>query len=129
MQLGNPPTPTTVATTGRAGTTPIASAAALTDLDVRAVVNELWHDGALAVAVNGIRLTPTSTIRFAGLAVLVDFQPVTAPYTVTAIGDPDALITGFTDSAVADRTARRPRPTGTASRSTSRRTSTWRRAC
>lgn len=103
VRLGNPPAPTSSAATGRPGSTPIAALSVLTDLDVRAVVNELWSLGAQAIAVNGVRLTPTSTIRFAGLTVLVDFEPVTAPYTVAAIGDSDALVTAFTDSSLADR--------------------------
>jgi uncharacterized protein YlxW (UPF0749 family) len=74
-----------------------------TDLDVRAVVNELWVSGAEAVTVNNIRLTPTSAIRFAGSAVLVDFQPLTAPYTVRAIGSPAELDSRFTVSDVANR--------------------------
>jgi uncharacterized protein YlxW (UPF0749 family) len=103
VTLGNPAAPTSAATTGRAGTTPIGSAGELTDLDVRAVVNELWLDGAEAVAINGIRLTPTSAIRFAGEAVLVDFQPVTSPYVIEAIGDSNDLVTAFTASSVADK--------------------------
>ena len=70
---------------------------------MRSVVNELWADGAEAIAVNGIRLTPTSAIRFAGDAVLVDFQPIASPYVIDAIGDADLLITGFAASNVASR--------------------------
>jgi uncharacterized protein YlxW (UPF0749 family) len=70
---------------------------------VRSVVNELWHDGAEAISVNDIRLTPTSAIRFAGEAVLVDFEPISSPYVVQAIGDADALAVAFADSAVAGR--------------------------
>jgi len=77
----------------------------ITDRDVRSVVNQLWSDGAEAIAVNGIRLTPTAPIRFAGDAVLVDFQPVTSPYTITAIGNADSLATGFAESDVASRYA------------------------
>ena len=43
------------------------------------MVNELWADGAQAMSVNDVRLTPTSAIRFAGQAVLVDFQPLLPP--------------------------------------------------
>jgi uncharacterized protein YlxW (UPF0749 family) len=75
----------------------------LTDRDVRSVVNQLWSDGAEAVAVNGIRLTPLSAIRFAGQAVLVDLEPITSPYRIDAIGDADALDTGFAASSVASR--------------------------
>jgi uncharacterized protein YlxW (UPF0749 family) len=90
-------------TTGRGGTTSIDATNILTDRDVRSVVNELWHDGAEAIAVNGVRLTPTSAIRFAGQAVLVDFQPISSPYRIAAIGDADTLATDFAQSAVASR--------------------------
>jgi uncharacterized protein YlxW (UPF0749 family) len=59
------------------------------DVDLQAVVNALWASGAEAVAVNGQRLTATSTIRTAGNAILVDFRPVTSPYEVAAIGPSD----------------------------------------
>jgi uncharacterized protein YlxW (UPF0749 family) len=58
------------------------------DLDLQDVVNELWADGAEAVAVNNQRLGATSTIRTAGEAILVDFRPVASPYRVSAIGPP-----------------------------------------
>jgi uncharacterized protein YlxW (UPF0749 family) len=88
---------------GRGGRTPLTTSHILIDRDVRSVVNQLWASGAEAVAVNGIRLTPTSAIRFAGDAVLVDFQPIASPYVVDAIGNADALITGFAASDVASR--------------------------
>ncbi|MEP7178774.1 MAG: DUF881 domain-containing protein [Pseudonocardiales bacterium] len=75
----------------------------LSDRDVRSVVNELWADGAEAISVNDVRLTPTSAIRFAGDAVLVDFAPVTSPFTIRAIGKADDLATGFASSAAASR--------------------------
>jgi len=82
---------------------PTTTAHILMDRDVRSVANQLWSDGAEAIAVNGIRLTPTSAIRFAGDAVLVDFQPISSPYKIDAIGNSDQLITGFASSAVADK--------------------------
>jgi uncharacterized protein YlxW (UPF0749 family) len=85
------------------GSSPSAGNHVLLDRDVRSVVNELWADGAEAMAVNGIRLTPTSAIRFAGDAVLVDFQPIASPYVVDAIGPADRLDTGFAASEVASR--------------------------
>ncbi|MDP9116791.1 MAG: DUF881 domain-containing protein [Actinomycetota bacterium] len=88
---------------GRAGSTPISQTNILTDRDVRSVVNELWSDGAEAISVNDVRLTPTSAIRFAGDAVLVDFQPIVSPYTVRAIGNGNDLATAFASSAVAGR--------------------------
>jgi uncharacterized protein YlxW (UPF0749 family) len=87
----------------RAGTTPLAATHRLTDRDVRSVVNELWTDGAEAITVNDIRLTPTSAIRFAGEVVLVDFEPIASPYVINAIGDEADLATGFAASAVASR--------------------------
>ncbi len=103
VELSDPPRPTASAATGRGGTTPIAATNILTDRDVRSVVNELWADGAEAIAVNGVRLTPVSAIRFAGEAVLVDFQPITSPYLIRAIGNANDLATGFAASDVASR--------------------------
>lgn len=68
------------------------------DYDLQVVVNGLWASGAEAVAVNGYRLTSLTAIRSAGEAVLVDLQPLTSPYAVEAIGDPDALRTNFARS-------------------------------
>jgi uncharacterized protein YlxW (UPF0749 family) len=65
------------------------------DGDLQLVVNALWAAGAEAISINGQRLGPTSAIRFAGEAVLVDFNPVTNPYEVSAIGDPDTLASRF----------------------------------
>lgn len=59
------------------------------DRDIQTIVNTLWSLGAEAVAVDDQRLTSTSAIRAAGAAILVDFRPVTNPYTITAIGPPD----------------------------------------
>jgi uncharacterized protein YlxW (UPF0749 family) len=69
--------------TGRPSTTEVNR---VLDVDLQSVVNALWAAGAEAVAVNGQRLTATSTIRTAGNAILVDFRPVTSPYEVSAIG-------------------------------------------
>ena len=65
------------------------------DGDLQLVVNALWAAGAEAISINGERLGPTSAIRFAGEAVLVDFRPVTHPYEVSAVGDPDTLTDEF----------------------------------
>jgi len=59
------------------------------DRDIQAVVNELWAAGAEAVAIDGQRLGPTTSIRSAGQAILVDFRPVTNPYLIEAIGPAD----------------------------------------
>jgi len=72
------------------------SEARVRDTDLQVATNALWAAGAEAIAVNGQRLTATSTIRQAGEAILVDFQPVTTPYQVVAIG-PDDLADTFRD--------------------------------
>ena len=66
------------------------------DTDLQLASNALWAAGAEAIAINGQRLTATSTIRQAGEAILVDFRPVTTPYDVVAIG-PDSLADDFRD--------------------------------
>ena len=66
------------------------------DSDLQLAANALWAGGAEAIAVNGQRLTVTSTIRQAGEAILVDFRPVASPYEVVAIG-PDELADEFRD--------------------------------
>jgi uncharacterized protein YlxW (UPF0749 family) len=71
------------------------------DRDLQAVCNELWHDGAEAIAINGERLTATSTIRLAGETILVDFRPITSPYQVVAIG-PGDLNKRFTNSSTGE---------------------------
>jgi uncharacterized protein YlxW (UPF0749 family) len=103
VTLREPPAASSSPGAARGGTVPITRTNILTDRDIRSVVNELWHDGAEAVAVNGIRLTPTSAIRFAGQAILVDFQSITSPYTIAAVGNADELITRFAESDVASR--------------------------
>ncbi|MCP9964288.1 DUF881 domain-containing protein [Actinomadura madurae] len=72
------------------------------DQDLQVLVNGLWAAGAAAIGVNGLRLTPTTAIRTAGEAILVDYRPLAGPYEVTALGDPGRLRDAFAGSA-ADR--------------------------
>lgn len=74
----------------------------VTDGDLQVAVNGLWAAGAEAVSVNGQRLSATSAIRTAGSAVLVDFRPLSPPYEITALGDPDALQAGVEDAESGD---------------------------
>lgn len=60
------------------------------DRDLQLVVNALWKMGASGIAINGQRLTSQSAIRGAGQAILVDYQPVLAPYRIDAIGTSSA---------------------------------------
>ncbi len=77
------------------GTTEEDARGRVRDGDLQLVVNALWAAGAEAVSINGQRLGPLTAIRFAGEAVLVDFKPVTNPYEISAIGDPDTMATRF----------------------------------
>ncbi|NMR21554.1 DUF881 domain-containing protein [Cellulomonas fimi] len=65
------------------------------DVDLQIVVNGLWAAGAEAVAINGHRLTAVTAVRSAGSAILVDLIPLSGPYVVDAIGDPNQLATRF----------------------------------
>jgi uncharacterized protein YlxW (UPF0749 family) len=69
------------------------------DQDLQVLVNGLWAAGAEAVAINGQRLTALSAIRSAGLAILVDYRPLSPPYRISAIGDPGTLQARFSDGA------------------------------
>ncbi|WP_433292170.1 DUF881 domain-containing protein [Actinoplanes sp. CA-030573] len=90
VRLADGPTPIN-AVTGERNTV-----ARVKDTDLQLATNALWSLGAEAITINGQRLTATSTIRQAGEAILVDFQPVTTPYEVIAIG-PDDLAKDFAD--------------------------------
>ncbi|HEY7485115.1 MAG TPA: DUF881 domain-containing protein [Streptosporangiaceae bacterium] len=68
------------------------------DQDLQILVNGLWEAGAVAIGVNGQRLTSTTAIRAAGDAILVDYRPLTPPYKVTALGG-DGLRDAFAASA------------------------------
>jgi uncharacterized protein YlxW (UPF0749 family) len=103
VMLREPPRATKTDTAGRGGSTPITASNILTDRDMRSVINELWADGAEAISVNNVRLSPTTSVRFAGEVVLVDRVAITSPYTIRAIGNADDLATAFASSAVASR--------------------------
>lgn len=67
------------------------------DRDLQDIVNVLWSMGAAGVAVNDERLTGVTAIRGAGEAILVNYQPLTRPYVVTAVG---TTTSGEADSAL-----------------------------
>jgi uncharacterized protein YlxW (UPF0749 family) len=85
VRLADAPTPVDPVT----GVAATSNPGLILDRDLQDVANGLWSAGAEAVAINGQRLTATTAIRAAGGAILVDFQPVTGPYQVSAIGPPD----------------------------------------
>jgi uncharacterized protein YlxW (UPF0749 family) len=74
-----------------AGGTGDSATGAIFDRDIQLLVNDLWAAGAEAVAVGGVRLRPTSSIRQAGGAILVDNRPVSWPIEIDAVGDPAAM--------------------------------------
>ncbi|MBM3469402.1 MAG: DUF881 domain-containing protein [Armatimonadetes bacterium] len=59
--------------------------------DLSGVANELWSAGAEAMAINGIRVLATTSIRLSGGALQVGSTAVVPPYRIEAIGDPAAL--------------------------------------
>ncbi|MGD9619495.1 MAG: DUF881 domain-containing protein [Mycolicibacterium sp.] len=68
------------------------------DRDLQLVVNSLWVSGAEAISVDGVRIGPNVTIRQAGGGMLVDNQPITSPYTIVALGPPNAMQDAFARS-------------------------------
>jgi uncharacterized protein YlxW (UPF0749 family) len=66
--------------------------------DLRSVVEELWLVGAEAIAVNGERITTTSSIIDIGPSILVNAAYLAPPFQVTAIG-PTNLYDRLTASA------------------------------
>lgn len=73
--------------------------AKIVDFDLQSIANELWRDGAEAIAINDQRLTATSTIRLAGNAILVNLEPLAEPYVIQAIG-PSSLTDSLKDSVI-----------------------------
>ncbi len=63
----------------------------VTSGDLQIIANGLWGAGAEAISINGHRLSSTAAIRFAGQAIIVDFRPLSRPYVITALGDPQGM--------------------------------------
>lgn len=61
------------------------------DEDLALLVDGLWGAGAEAIAINGKRLSALSGIRNSALAINVSSRPLSPPYVVEAIGDPNTL--------------------------------------
>lgn len=61
------------------------------DDDLIFLVQGLWSAGAEAIAINGQRLSVLSPIQNSGQAIHVNVRPLSPPYRVEAIGDPDTL--------------------------------------
>lgn len=63
----------------------------VSDADLRELTNALWFLGAEAISVNGRRLGTLSSIRTAGSAITVNYDSISPPYVVAAIGDREAM--------------------------------------
>ncbi len=63
------------------------------DIDIQALVNELWAAGAEAISVNDQRIVGRSSIRCVGPTILVNTNRLASPYVIKAIG-PGADIEG-----------------------------------
>lgn len=61
------------------------------DSDLALLADGFWGAGAEAISVNGHRLTVLSAFRNVGVAILLNNQPLTPPYTFSVIGDPESL--------------------------------------
>ncbi|TDC15553.1 DUF881 domain-containing protein, partial [Streptomyces sp. 8K308] len=59
--------------------------------DLQAVVNALWAGGAEGIQVMDQRLVSTSAVRCVGNTLILQGRLYSPPYTVTAVGDPEAL--------------------------------------
>jgi uncharacterized protein YlxW (UPF0749 family) len=73
------------------------------DRDLQLVVNSLWVSGAEAISVGGVRIGPNVTVRQAGGGLLVDNQPISNPYVVSAVGPPHGMSDAFDQSPAAQR--------------------------
>ncbi|MDF2439796.1 MAG: hypothetical protein JWN98_780 [Abditibacteriota bacterium] len=61
------------------------------DFDLLQIVNELRNAKADGIAVNGRRITAYTPIRCVGGPILINYEPVTPPYRIEAIGDQDTI--------------------------------------
>ncbi len=75
--------------------------------DLQAVVNALLQGGAEAVAVNGERVGPSSSLTCAGSTLLLNGSLFVPPFRVTALGDPTELRKALETDAGARAVARR----------------------
>lgn len=66
------------------------------DLDLLDIINELYNSGARGIAIDGRRLTTTSSVRCVGSLIHVDFEPIRVePIVITVAGNPEHLESGL----------------------------------
>jgi uncharacterized protein YlxW (UPF0749 family) len=61
------------------------------NLDILAIVNELWASGAKAVSINDQRITATTEFNCIGPIILVNNSRIMPPFTIKAVGDPEKM--------------------------------------
>jgi len=61
--------------------------------DIQAVVNAMWAGGAEAMTIQGQRVISTTGIKCVGNTVVLHNVPYSPPYVITAVGNPDAMLT------------------------------------
>ena len=67
--------------------------------DLTDVVNAAWHGGARAVALNSERLVASSSVYCVGATIVVNGSIVSAPFSVSAVGQPSSLLGVIDDPA------------------------------
>jgi uncharacterized protein YlxW (UPF0749 family) len=68
------------------------------EYDLRDVLNALWASGAEAISLNGERIVGNTSLYCVGTTILCNATRLSPPYTVKAIGDPEALATALLSS-------------------------------
>lgn len=66
-------------------------AALVTDGDLIFLNMLLWYGGTRAVAINDQRVTAQTSITSSGPVILINGRRITAPFRITAVGDPGTL--------------------------------------
>lgn len=60
--------------------------------DLRDIINVLWQASAEAIAINGERIAPSTSIDCISNTILVNYAHLAPPYYISAIGDKDKLL-------------------------------------
>ena len=63
--------------------------------DIQAVANALWAGGAEAMTIQGQRVIATTGIKCVGNTVVLHDVPYSPPYVVSAVGDPETMLTSL----------------------------------
>jgi uncharacterized protein YlxW (UPF0749 family) len=66
--------------------------------DVQAVVNALWAGGGEAMSIMGVRVISISAVRCVGNTLLLQGVLYSPPFTITAIGNTDAMMSALNSS-------------------------------